>query len=63
MYVCICHAVTDQQIEHAVDSGARSLDQIGRDTNAGISCGTCHDQIEDLVDERCGRCPLVRLVA
>ncbi len=63
MYVCICHAVTDSQIEHAVDSGADTLEQVALDTRAGASCGTCHDQIEELIESRCGTCPLARLVA
>ncbi|WP_375500146.1 bacterioferritin-associated ferredoxin [uncultured Jatrophihabitans sp.] len=63
MYVCICHAVTDTQIHRAVDTGADSLEQIGRTTRAGTSCGTCHDHIDEIVEARCGSCPLTRLVA
>jgi bacterioferritin-associated ferredoxin len=63
VYVCICHAVTDEQIDSALDAGADTLEHVGRDTGAGTSCGTCHDQIEDLLEARCGTCPLARLVA
>jgi bacterioferritin-associated ferredoxin len=63
VYICICHAVTDGQIHSAVDAGADTLEQVGLDTSAGTSCGTCHDQIEDLLEARCGTCPLARLVA
>ena len=63
MYVCICHAVTDSQIERAVDSGADTLEQVALDTSAGTSCGSCHDHIDEIIETRCGTCPLVRLVA
>lgn len=63
MFVCICHAVTDEQIHSAVDAGAGTLEQIGGLTRAGTSCGTCHDHVEEIIDERCGSCPLAALVA
>jgi bacterioferritin-associated ferredoxin len=63
MYVCICHAVTDAQMHDAVDSGADSVETVCAATGAGGSCRTCHDGIEDLVDQRSLDCPLVRLLA
>ncbi|GAB2476331.1 (2Fe-2S)-binding protein [Jatrophihabitans fulvus] len=61
MYVCICHAVTDDEIEDAVDAGADSVAAVGLSTRAGTTCGTCHDHIDDIVAERCGPCPLASL--
>ncbi|WP_375485075.1 bacterioferritin-associated ferredoxin [uncultured Jatrophihabitans sp.] len=63
MFVCICHAVTDEQVHDALDAGAMSVAEIGRATGAGSSCGSCHDHVEDLVEARCGACPLAGLVA
>ncbi len=59
MYVCICHAVTDDEIEAAVDAGADSVEAVTCATRAGSSCAMCHDTIDDIVAERCGTCPLV----
>ena len=61
MYVCICHAVTDEQIETAVDSGADSVEQVAELTSAGTSCATCHDTVEDLIEARCRTCPMAAL--
>ncbi len=59
MFVCICHAVTEQQVATAVDGGAESLDVVSEITGAGSSCGMCHDTIESVLDERCRQCPML----
>lgn len=61
MYVCICHAVTDHEVEAAVDAGADSVDAVTTQTRAGSSCAMCHDTIEDVINERCGVCPLAAM--
>ncbi|SOD72843.1 bacterioferritin-associated ferredoxin [Jatrophihabitans sp. GAS493] len=61
MFACICHAVTEDQIGSAVDSGADTIDEVGCLTGAGTGCGTCHDRIEELIELRCGACPLAAL--
>ena len=58
MFACICHAVSDAQVVDAVDAGARSVQELGDTTRAGTSCGTCHDTLEELIEVRCGACPL-----
>jgi bacterioferritin-associated ferredoxin len=58
MYVCICHAVTDDQVVEAVDAGARSVAEVSGRTRAGASCATCHDHLEDIIEAQCGTCPL-----
>lgn len=61
MYVCICHAVTEGELGHALDSGAITLADVGIRTGAGTGCGTCHEHIEDLIEARCGTCPLAAM--
>ena len=41
MYVCICNAVTESDIERAVDEGCNSLHQIEHKTGASSQCGSC----------------------
>jgi bacterioferritin-associated ferredoxin len=57
--------VSDDEIVRAVDAGADSVHAVGHHTRAGTGCGMCHDRIEDLIEMRCGACPLaaVRQVA
>ncbi|SDJ36489.1 BFD-like [2Fe-2S] binding domain-containing protein [Frankineae bacterium MT45] len=61
LFACICHAVTEDQIGHAIDSGAGSIEAVGLQTGAGTGCGTCHDRIDELIELRCGSCPLAAL--
>jgi bacterioferritin-associated ferredoxin len=41
LLVCHCHRVCDRAIRDCIDSGARSLDDIGRACGAGTACGGC----------------------
>lgn len=58
MFACICHAVSDHQVVDAVDAGATTIEAVGDATKAGTTCGSCHDTLEDLIEARCGSCPL-----
>jgi len=45
MYVCICAAVTDDEVRASIRDGARTVDDVGDACGAGTGCGTCHDRI------------------
>ncbi len=47
MFVCICHAVTDLQVETAIAAGARTEEAVGEMTGAGTGCGGCLDSVCD----------------
>jgi bacterioferritin-associated ferredoxin len=49
MYVCICAAVTDDDLHTAVSQGASSVDHISASTGAGSSCGTCVDCLHEFI--------------
>lgn len=61
MYACICNAVTVDRIASAIDAGAASLEALASATGAGSDCFSCHDDLEDILEERCGACPLATL--
>lgn len=52
MFVCVCHAITDQEIDQAVENGAVTLNQLKDELDVGTSCGTCADYIEQRLQER-----------
>jgi bacterioferritin-associated ferredoxin len=54
MYVCVCRAVTDDKIKAAIDSGARSVDDVTAACCAGDDCGACHEAIEGMIEARHG---------
>lgn len=41
MYVCLCHGVTDSQIESAIDDGAHTMKQLSQELSVGSQCGKC----------------------
>lgn len=41
MYICICSAVTERQVLHAVADGATTLEDLQIDLGVAMSCGRC----------------------
>jgi bacterioferritin-associated ferredoxin len=54
MYVCICRAVTEDQVKAAIHSGAKSVEDVAAACCAGDDCGACHEMIEGMIEERHG---------
>jgi bacterioferritin-associated ferredoxin len=46
VYVCICAAVPDTEVQSCVASGARTVEEVGDACGAGTGCGSCHDRID-----------------
>lgn len=61
MYACICTAVTVDEVDRAIDAGARTIEAVGACTTAGTTCGSCHDTLAERIEVRCGQCPLAGL--
>ncbi|MXZ56702.1 MAG: bacterioferritin [Gammaproteobacteria bacterium] len=49
MYVCLCSAVTTDQIIQCVRSGCKDLDAVTKQLGAGLNCGSCIYMISDLI--------------
>ncbi|MBJ7263584.1 MAG: (2Fe-2S)-binding protein [Burkholderiaceae bacterium] len=41
MYICICNAVTENQVRASVEAGATSLDDLHIDLGVASCCGRC----------------------
>jgi bacterioferritin-associated ferredoxin len=50
VYVCSCRGVTDRSIRNAINSGADTVEEIGRACGAGTRCGGCWPVIDELLD-------------
>jgi len=61
MYVCICRAVTEQEIKAAIEGGAEDIAAVTRACRAGDDCGACHGTIDDMLEEH--GCPGKRRLA
>ena len=49
MYVCLCSAVTTDQIIQCVRSGCKDLDAVTKQLGTGLNCGSCIYMISDLI--------------
>ena len=41
MYVCICNAVTESDVQDAVRQGVRSMRELATETGCSQNCGRC----------------------
>ena len=60
MFVCLCHGVSDRAVDSCVDAGARTVEEVGLMSGAGMGCGACHCQIKERI--ACGGCPAIDLL-
>ncbi len=51
MYVCICQSVSDRDIQHEVDQGARTLGELVQRTQLGTCCGRCVPMAKQTLNE------------
>ena len=56
MYVCVCLAVTAQEVGAAISGGAHTREAVTRSCRAGGDCGACHGMIEDMVEDHLEGC-------
>ena len=52
MYVCVCRAITDTEIEAAVDGGLNDLSQLEEHFGVGTGCGACRETAQNLINQR-----------
>lgn len=52
MFVCICRAVTEDEVHEFCTEGARTVDAISDRCGAGEGCGTCLERLHSIVNER-----------
>jgi len=53
MYVCICNALTEKEIEAAIQDGARTPAGVHRRLGCKPQCGTCLGDIRLRLKTRC----------
>ncbi len=49
--ICHCQEVTYDTIINAIKNGAHTIDTIGDATEAGITCGYCIEELEEILEE------------
>ncbi|MFL0806557.1 MAG: (2Fe-2S)-binding protein [Oceanobacter sp.] len=56
MYICMCKAITKQQIQEAVDDG-HSYAEIRQNLGVGTDCGCCGRHAKKLVRDSIAQLP------
>jgi bacterioferritin-associated ferredoxin len=51
MYVCVCMAVTEAEVDASIAGGATTREAVTRVCRAGGDCGACHQMIEDKIED------------
>lgn len=51
MYICVCKAVSDKHIRHAVREGACSMRQLTRGLGVATVCGKCVPAAREVLNE------------
>lgn len=57
MYVCICKAVTEREIQSCIRDGADSLQYLQDRLGVATRCGRCRCDLERMMSEYCAGCP------
>jgi bacterioferritin-associated ferredoxin len=55
MYVCICHAITEKDIQKAVNKGACSIAMLSELTLLGKDCGCCTEEAHRVLNQCSGK--------
>ncbi len=51
MRVCFCHGVSEEEILKAIKSGAKTVEDIQKETLASTGCGGCIGEVERILSE------------
>ena len=51
MYVCVCKAVTERELQKAINEGARTVRELKDKLKITESCGTCLESVQLYVKE------------
>ena len=50
MYVCICHSITDKDIENSINEGAQNLQDLQALTGCATGCGSCAEYAQEIIE-------------
>jgi bacterioferritin-associated ferredoxin len=51
MFVCMCRAVTENQILACIHGGASTVEEVSDRTRAGTGCGGCLDTVGMILED------------
>ena len=51
MIVCVCKGMSARAVREHIESGARTLELLARETGVTTDCGTCRETILEILEE------------
>ncbi len=61
MYVCVCKAVTESQIKHAMAEGSCTRRELFKCLGVGGDCGKCNQQVKEILSNNKHTCNQYRM--
>ena len=58
MYVCMCNALTDTQVAHAIEKGCRAPLDVYKACGTRPQCGRCMENMWHMLDAATGKAVL-----
>ena len=52
MFICICNALTEKQVDDAIDNGAHSAEQVYAAHGCAPQCGKCVCEVKERIGSR-----------
>ena len=52
MYVCICEAVTEKQINEAAEAGVKDLWGLRKELGVAVGCGSCKEMASKILRKK-----------
>lgn len=52
MYLCLCRAVSESDVQEALEAGHASLEGVQRCCGAGGDCGSCRERLKEFIRSR-----------
>lgn len=49
MIICVCNMLNERAIQVAINNGAKSVEEVCRETDTVMKCNTCLNTIETLI--------------
>ena len=52
MYLCVCRAVRESEVDYAIDQGCRTFKDISYQTGCSKECGQCAQAVKGYIEQR-----------
>jgi len=53
--LCHCRTISTEKVLNVIKDGCHTISEVSRATMAGTGCGSCHKDIDNLIEQVCHR--------